>query len=519
MLKFLITEIPFIFSILLDAGADLNLPLAVLDTEYSVEEGRCVGSGALVEAVRSDGLHIVHFLLDRGALDTDNKALRLAAQGKNEKLIRVFLTRLVFADPEYKINKKNIDVGQIQVGQSLLPSSLCPSKSAQLNWNSANLEQLQSDWFVAAALHVNPRLRTTRLSLAAITRVDLSDNRLNTFPSILFQMPSLRSLNLADNNIRSIEIPTYYISSTSLEILNLRNNQLECLTIQFLSSLPQLQTLDVSKNELSQLPEYIWLCPALKELNAAHNRLSTLPMVARASRGERPRLQHSNNSEFLHGSHHEKLLIPDSSSSQSPATESNPLVDEPPNVTSNPLRRQNVWQASINLSKVDDDCLFPDFPVTSSNTLTTINLSYNKFHTFPFCLACTCPRLLILNMSNNSLTSLPPMACVPAHLRTLDLSYNKIQVSYWVLKRQITIFRNLSSKPRPSTSSATLFRQPPPTDQFFQNAEIPQLASTDPVPNQQLDHKEAYQYPVIRLLSIHKKRKSVFTKDTIHWNG
>ncbi|CAI2297514.1 unnamed protein product [Caenorhabditis sp. 36 PRJEB53466] len=403
-----------LMNVLLDAGADINLPLAVLDNEYSVEEGRCIGSGALVEAVRSDGLHIVHFLLDRGALDTDNKALRLAAQGKNEKLIRVFLTRLVFADPEYKINKKNIDVGQIQVGQSLLPSSLCPSKAAQLNWNSANLEQLQSDWFVAAALHVNPRLRTTRLSLAAITRVDLSDNRLGTFPSILFQMPSLRSLNLADNSIRTIEIPTYYISSTSLEILNLKNNQLECLTIQFLSSLPQLQQLDVSKNELSQLPEYIWLCPALRELNASHNRLSTLPMVARTSRGERPRLQHSNNN----------------SSSQSPANESNPLVDEPPNVTSNPLRRQNVWQASINLSKVDDDCLFPDFPVTSSNTLTTINLSHNKFHTFPFCLACTCPRLLILNMSNNSMTSLPPMACVPAHLRTLDLSYNKIQESF-----------------------------------------------------------------------------------------
>ncbi|ULU13405.1 hypothetical protein L3Y34_016124 [Caenorhabditis briggsae] len=33
-------------------------------------------------------------------------------------------------------------------------------------------------------------------------------------------------------------------------------------------------------------------------------------------------------------------------------------------------------------------------------------------------------------MSNNSMTSLPPMACVPAHLRTLDLSYNKIQESF-----------------------------------------------------------------------------------------
>lgn len=81
-----------------------------------------------------------------------------------------------------------------------------------LNWGSASLETLHSDWFIAAALQINPRLRTTRyvptwttiiqfvwegyesyrLSLAAITRVDLSCNRLAVFPSILFQMPSLR---------------------------------------------------------------------------------------------------------------------------------------------------------------------------------------------------------------------------------------------------------------------------------------------------------------------------------------
>ncbi|VDM78197.1 unnamed protein product, partial [Strongylus vulgaris] len=206
-----------ILTLLLDAGADVNLPLGVLDSE-TCEEARCVGSGALVEATRSDAVHIVHYLYDRGALDTDNRALRLAAKNNNLKLVRVFLTRLVFPDPEYKVNKKNVDVGQIQVGQNLLPSSLCPSRAASLNWGSASLEAVQSDWFVAAALQVNPRLRTTRLSLAAITRVDLSCNQLTTFPSILFQMPSLRSLNLAENLIAAIDMPGFYVTSTSLEI-------------------------------------------------------------------------------------------------------------------------------------------------------------------------------------------------------------------------------------------------------------------------------------------------------------
>ena len=38
-----------------------------------------LGSGALVEATRADAVHIVHYLLDRGALDTGNRALQLAA--------------------------------------------------------------------------------------------------------------------------------------------------------------------------------------------------------------------------------------------------------------------------------------------------------------------------------------------------------------------------------------------------------------------------------------------------------
>ncbi|ETN84901.1 hypothetical protein NECAME_06625 [Necator americanus] len=403
-------------TLLLDAGADVNLPLAVLDSE-TCEEARCVGSGALVEATRSDAIHVVHFLHDRGALDTDNRALRVAAKNNNLKLIRVFLTRLVFPDPEYKVNKKNIDVGQIQVGQSLLPSSLCPSRAAMLNWGSASLETLQSDWFIAAALQVNSRLRTTRLSLAAITRVDLSCNRLTVFPSVLFQMPSLRSLNLSENLLTTIDMPGFYVISTSLEILNLKQNRLESISPQFLSSLPQLINLDISRNCLTQLPEFIWLCPSLKELNVASNHLSTLPMV-----GATPRIGRTSRSTqqpiaFTNPTGSDPITINDG-------------IEDATNVVTKPLVRQNIWQSGINLSKVDDENFFPDFPVTSSSTLKTLNLSANRFQVFPFCLACTCPRLLSLNISFNQLTALPPVQCIPAHVRSLDFSGNLIKILF-----------------------------------------------------------------------------------------
>uniref|UniRef100_A0A0K0CWW6 Roc domain-containing protein n=1 Tax=Angiostrongylus cantonensis TaxID=6313 RepID=A0A0K0CWW6_ANGCA len=339
-----------------------------------------IGSGALVEATRSDAIHIVHFLHDRGALDTDNRSLRLAAKNNNLKLVRVFLTRLVFPDPEYKVNKKNIDVGQIHVGQNLLPYSLCPSRPAMLNWGSASLEMLQSDWFIAAALQVNPRLRTTRLSLAAITRVDLSCNRLQSFPSVLLQMPSLRSLNLAENLISVIDMPGFYVTSTSIETVILKQNRLKFISPQFLSSLPQLAVLDISQNCLTQLPEFIWLCPSLKELNVSSNYLSSLPMVDTTTR------------------------------------------------TGRTSRR--IQQVLTPTSPVINESFSTHFPLTSSSTLITLNLSANKFQLFPSCLACTCPRLLYLNISLNQLTSLPPIQCIPAHIRSLDFSGNFIRESF-----------------------------------------------------------------------------------------
>ena len=67
----------------------------------------------MVEATRAGALQIVQYLLSRGAQDTDNKALILAADLNYDKIIRIFLMRLVFPDNEYKINKKNIDLGQV----------------------------------------------------------------------------------------------------------------------------------------------------------------------------------------------------------------------------------------------------------------------------------------------------------------------------------------------------------------------------------------------------------------------
>lgn len=64
---------------LLIAGADVNLPLAITDTQVAAlveEEARCVGSGALIEAVSIGRLDLLHLLFAHDGVDYDNQALR-----------------------------------------------------------------------------------------------------------------------------------------------------------------------------------------------------------------------------------------------------------------------------------------------------------------------------------------------------------------------------------------------------------------------------------------------------------
>ncbi|CAJ0599619.1 unnamed protein product [Cylicocyclus nassatus] len=128
------------------------------------------------------------------------------------------------------------------------------------------------------------------------------------------------------------------VTPTSLEVLNLQQNRLEAISPQFLSSLPQLTTLNVSRNCLNQLPEYVCLCPSLKELNVASNHLNSLPMA-----GNMPRIGRASRSV--------QPSTPTSPIAGSDAVAISDGVEEPTNVITKPLIRQNIWQSGINLSK------------------------------------------------------------------------------------------------------------------------------------------------------------------------
>jgi hypothetical protein len=122
------------------------------------------------------------------------------------------------------------------------PSSPIPSIPVGIQWHHYGpLKTLDPLWFIQASIFVNKdsfnqlsdiTISNRHLLFHCITRIDLSNNSLENLPTFLFQMYSLRILN-------------------------------------------------ISNNQLGDLPHdnNIWLCHQLIELDVSHNALTSLPLA------------------------------------------------------------------------------------------------------------------------------------------------------------------------------------------------------------------------------------------------
>lgn len=183
---------------------------------------------------------------------------------------------------------------------NLTYSTIFPNTPAMINWHNqrCHLSQIRTQWLIDASLHLNPKLkqnpRSYDIALYAITRLDVSNNSLTTIPLAVFQLHSLRYLNISQNKIEKLPIPSESAATKMqrrksintdelnyncpvLEELYLQDNRLDHIP-ECIFRLPSLYTLVVANNKLQCLPYNMWLAPKLKELNASFNLLKELPI-------------------------------------------------------------------------------------------------------------------------------------------------------------------------------------------------------------------------------------------------
>lgn len=134
--------------------------------------------------------------------------------------------------------------------------------------------------------------------LPNIISLDLSSTKINTIPANLSTKTNLRSLKLANNELKSgfqnlshlinlnelnlsntglIQIPIEISTLTNLEILDLSQNKIENFT--GLSQLKKLSWLSLEKNELKALPTELSLLQNLVHININRNQLTDISLL------------------------------------------------------------------------------------------------------------------------------------------------------------------------------------------------------------------------------------------------
>ncbi|KAG5228729.1 plant intracellular Ras-group-related LRR protein [Salix suchowensis] len=100
--------------------------------------------------------------------------------------------------------------------------------------------------------------------LSAITKLDLSENRIMALPTTISSLQALTKLDVHSNQL--INLPGSFGELINLTHLDLRENRLRSLPASFVK-LTKLEDLDLSLNQFTQLPETVGRVTRLKILN------------------------------------------------------------------------------------------------------------------------------------------------------------------------------------------------------------------------------------------------------------
>ncbi|XP_028620719.1 ras suppressor protein 1 isoform X1 [Grammomys surdaster] len=119
-------------------------------------------------------------------------------------------------------------------------------------------------------------LPTQISSLQKLKHLNLGMNRLNTLPRGFGSLPALEVLDLTYNNLNEHSLPGNFFYLTTLRALYLSDNDFEILPPD-IGKLTKLQILSLRDNDLISLPKEIGELTQLKELHIQGNRLTVLP--------------------------------------------------------------------------------------------------------------------------------------------------------------------------------------------------------------------------------------------------
>lgn len=320
-----------------------------------------------------------------------------------------------------------------------------------------------SDWSPGKTLEI---FTDSFKSLRELQSLDLSDNNLRSLPdATLCPLASLQVLNLTRNRIRSAENLGFADRNCNgggeLQTLDISHNELKTIPENWsVSALRRLQQLHLQFNNISELsPESLTGLSSLRILNVSNNHLESLPSgLFDGSKDLREiHLQNNELFELPTGLFHrlEQLLLLDVSGNQlsshhiNNATFSGLIRLVVLNLANNAITRidsqtfkelfflQILDLRNNSIGHVEDNAFLPLY------NLHTLNLAENRLHTLDDRLFNGLYVLSKLTLNNNLISVVEPNVfknC--SDLKELDLSSNQL-LSVPVALQDLSVLRTL----------------------------------------------------------------------------
>ena len=232
-----------------------------------------------MEAVQSKFLKTLnisfqHYGMEKNTIpNISNSALLIDLQIRANKLTYLPDTLATLT----KLEKLSVTNSNLKVYPDRMSTSL--RKLRILNLADNSLSSLPKVWCckrlvdldLAGATLENQTDFVTQLN--NLTRLNISKCRLTVFPTSLLHLNKLKDLDISDNYIS--ELPAD-LSNLQLLSLTMADNSLaESWPLKSIEQLSELVSLDISGNELEDVPESVLSLKCLRSLNVSNNPIRT----------------------------------------------------------------------------------------------------------------------------------------------------------------------------------------------------------------------------------------------------
>ena len=174
-----------------------------------------------------------------------------------------------------KLEYLNCNDNKIHILQATLIGNL--TNLTNLSCSRCAIEMIEKDAFLQLT-----KLQVLTLNSNAITNID---------GDIFVHLPNLILLDLSDNDLITFEVKDGFPSLKSLYLS--RNNMQAPPALR--PTLSQINILDLSRNNITEMSSSMQCCPKLKELNLAFNNIKTIDTYTFVGQVEMETLNLSNN--------------------------------------------------------------------------------------------------------------------------------------------------------------------------------------------------------------------------------